>query len=438
MNTSVSNNNKLGLWTGTSLVVGNMIGSGVFLMPAQLATFGGISILGWIFSAIGAFLLAKIFSNLSKLVPDADGGPYAYSKTAMGVFSGYLVGWGYLVSTWCTNAALAVAFVSAMSTFFPLFATNNILAVSTGLFAICFLTWINTRGISASGRMQLFTTLLKLIPLVVVSVAGLFFMDFNNFIPFNISGMSNFGAITATATLTFFAFQGIECATIPSTSMENPEVNISRATMIGTTITTIIYIISSVSIMGLISAKQLALSPTPFADAALIMFGSGSEYWIGAGVAIAAFGALNGFILIQGQVGDALSKDGLFPSIFSKHNKNGVPGAGIVIGSCIASVIMMMNYSKGLVTQFKFLILLSTFTVLVPYLFSAASYLIIKIKNSNYNQYWIPSALLALSSFLYSLWAVAGAGEDTVYWGFLMLMAGIPIYVWMEIRNHIG
>ncbi len=428
---------KLGLWTGTSLVIGNMIGSGVFLMPAALAAYGGISVIGWIFSAIGAFLLALIFSNLGTMMPAANGGPYAYSRAGMGDFGGFLAGWGYLISTWCTNAALAVAFVGALSTFIPSIASDNIFAIGSGLTAIWFLTWINTRGILSSGKMQLITTMLKLIPLTLISVAGLFFIDFNNFVPFNISGMSDFKAITATATLTFFAFQGIECATIPSTSMENPGKNIAKATLIGTTITTIIYIISSVSLMGLIPAEKLSKSVTPFADAATIIFGPGMEYWIGAGVAIAAFGALNGFILVQGQVGDALAKDKLFPSIFSKQNKHGVPAWSLIIGSVIASIIMLMNYTKSLANQFKFLILLSTLTVLVPYLFSAAAYLIIKIRNSNYGAAWIPSALLAFFSFLYSIWAIAGAGEESVYWGFLMLMAGIPFYVWMSIRQKI-
>ena len=430
-------NEKLGLWTGTSLVIGNMVGSGVFLMPAALAVYGGISIVGWIFSAIGAFILAIIYARLGTMMPAANGGPYAYSREGMGNFAGFLAGWGYLISTWCTNAALAVALVGALSTFIPAIASNNSIAIISGLTAIWFLTWINTRGIVASGKMQLISTILKLIPLLLVSVAGLFFIDFDNFFPFNISGMSDFYAIMATATLTFFAFQGIECATIPSTSIENPEKNIARATLFGTAITTFIYMLSSVSLMGLIPAEKLSKSVTPFADAATIIFGSGSEYWIGAGVVIAAFGALNGFILVQGQVGEALSRDRLFPTIFSKQNKHGVPFWGLIIGSCIVSMIMVMNYTKSLANQFKFLILLSTVTVLVPYLFSAASYIIIKIKNSACRAAWIPSALLASVSFFYSIWAIAGAGEESVYWGFLMLMAGIPIYVWMEIRQKI-
>ena len=363
-----------------------MIGSGVFLMPAALAVYGGISLIGWVFSSIGAFLLAKVFSNLSKLMPSADGGPYAYSRKGLGDFAGFLVAWGYWISIWCTNAAIAVALVSALSTFFPVLATNGAAAVLTGLSAIWLLTWVNTLGIVTSGKLQLITTILKIIPLLLVSIGGLFFLKPGNFIPFNSSGHTDFAAITTTATFTFFAFLGVECATIPSGSVANPGKTIPRATMLGTVIATTIYILSSASVMGMIPAKDLQHSVTPFADAAVIIWGSSARYWVSAGVAMAAFGALNGWILIQGQIPYAIAKDKLFPPVFSKENKKGVPATGIVIGSVLVSVVMIMNYTKGLAEQFKFLILLSTLTVLIPYLFSTAAYIIIRLENKYLNQ----------------------------------------------------
>ncbi len=431
MSEPASQKNKLGLWTSTSLVTGNMIGAGVFLMPAALAAYGSISLLGWIFSSIGAFLLAKIFSHLSKLMPKADGGPYAYTREGLGDFAGFLVAWGYLISTWTTNAAIAVALVSALSTFFPVLASNALAAVLTGLVSIWFLTWVNTRGIVTSGKFQLITTILKIIPLLAVAIGGLFFIQLKNYIPFNTSGTSDLTALTATTTLTFFAFLGIECATIPSGSVSNPEKTISRATMLGTFIATVIYILSSISVMGMIPAKELQHSVTPFADAAVLMWGNGASYLVSAGVAIAALGALNGFILIQGQVPYAISKDGLFPPIFSKKNNKGVPALGIIIGSVLVSLLMVMNYTKGLAAQFKFLILLSTLTVLIPYLFSTAAYIVIKVEKKYFKGSWLQAIALALMAFLFSLWIVAGAGQETVYFGFILLMSGIPFYIWI-------
>jgi basic amino acid/polyamine antiporter, APA family len=430
--------NKLGLWTSTSLVVGNMIGSGVFLMPAALAVYGAISIFGWVFAAFGAFLLAKVFSNLSKLMPAADGGPYAYSRRGLGDFAGFLVAWGYWISIWCTNAAIAVSLISALSTFFPVLATNAVAAIVTGLSFIWLLTWINTLGIVTSGKLQLVTTVLKIIPLLLIAAGSLFFIQWQNFIPFNRSNESNFSAITSTATLTFFAFLGLECATIPSGSVANPEKTVSLATMLGTLIASVIYIFCCTSVMGVISPAQLQHSVTPFADAATIIWGGQSRYWVSAGVAIAAFGALNGWILVQGQIPSAIAKDKLFPPIFRKENKKGVPAMGIIVGSILVSVLMAMNYTEGLVEQYKFLILLSTLTVLVPYLFSAAAYIVIRLQRNQGKpgKGWISSVILASLAFLFSLWTVAGSGEKTVYWGFILLMAGIPFYVWILWKNR--
>ena len=423
--------NKLGLWTSTSLVIGNMIGAGVFLMPTTLAAYGSISLIGWVFATLGAFLLAKIFSNLSKLMPQADGGPYAYSRQGLGDFAGFLVAWGYWISIWCTNAAIAVSLVSALSTFFPVLATSSFAAVITGLSAIWLLTWINTLGIVTSGMVQLITTILKIVPLLLVAIGGLFFFKLKYFLPFNASGTSAFTAITATTAFTFFAFLGLECATIPSGSVANPEKTIPRATLLGTGLAAIIYILSTVSVMGMIPAKELSHSLTPFADAAVLIWGSSARYWVSAGVAIAAFGALNGWILIQGQIPYAISKDKLFPAVFGKVNKKEVPVSGIVIGSVLVSILMVMNYTKGLAEQFKFLILLTTITVLVPYLFSTVAYVLIRLQNKYLQpgNHWPATIALSSLAFLFSLWAIAGSGQETVYWGFILLMAGLPFYV---------
>ena len=423
--------NKIGLWTSTSLVVGNMIGAGIFLMPATLATYGSISLLGWLFSATGAIILAKIFANLSRYMPAADGGPYAYSQRGLGDFAGFLVAWGYWISVWTANAAITVSLISALSTFFPTLATHPVQAALTGLAAIWLLTWINTRGIVTSGIVQVITTIGKVLPLLTVAIAGLFFMNLENFHPFNSSGTSTLSAITATTTLTFYSFLGIECATIPSTSVANPERTIPRATMLGTLLATLIYILSSVAAMGMIPPDILKSSVTPFADAAARIWGDSARYWISAGVAIAAFGALNGWILIQGQVPYAISKDGLFPAIFKRKNKQGVPVVGVVLSSVLFSLLTLMNYTKGLVEQFRFLILLATMTVLLPYLFTSVAYVIIRSDHTRAAKAGKATAwILAMLGFLFSLWAIGGSGQETVYFGFLLLLAGIPMYVW--------
>jgi len=421
---------QLGLWTSTSLVVGNMIGAGVFMMPSTLSSFGGISLIGWVCSALGAFLIAKVFAHLSKLLPAADGGPYAYSQKGLGDFAGFLVAWGYLVSVWCTNAAITVSFISAMSTFFPSLATSPLLAICVGLATIWFLSWINSLGILTSGILQLVTTILKIVPIVLIGLAGLFYIQWSNFLPFNASGTSTIAAITATTTLTFFAFLGIECATIPSGSVANSASTVAKATTLGTLIATVVYILSTVSIMGMIPAAQLKHSVTPFADAAVIIWGQGAKYWVSAGVAISAFGALNGYILIQGQLPYAVAKDQLFPQIFTKKNKQGVPVYGIVISSIFVSIFTAMNYTKGLVEQFQFLILLTTSTILIPYVFCTASYLLMRFRVVGITKNIFTGAIvLAALTFIFCIWIMLGLGYETVFWGFVLTMSSVPIYV---------
>ena len=426
---------KLGLWMSTSLVIGNMIGAGIFLMPAALAAYGGISIFGWLFSAIGALLLATVFSRLSKLVRNKNGGPYVYTKEGLGDFAGFLVAWGYWISTWVANAAITIAFVSALTVFFPELGTNALYAVILGLTTIWFLTWINSKGIRESGKLQVVTTLLKLIPLVLVIIGGIFFFNADNFIPFNPSTETNMAAIAITATMTLYAFLGVESATIPAGNVENPEKTIPKATMLGTIITTLVYVLSTVVVMGMIPSDVLSQSPAPFADAMDIIAGEWGRGLVAAGAAIAAFGALNGWILIQGQIAMATAKDDLFPRIFRRENKNGVPALGIIIGSILTSIVMLMNYSDGLVEQFKFIILLSTLCVLVPYLFTSAAYVLILAERKLPNMKWLPEITLASLAFIFSLWAIYGAGEEAVFFGFLLLLAGIPFYVWMKYRN---
>lgn len=424
---------KIGLWTSTSIVVGNMIGSGVFMLPATLALFGGISLVGWVISGLGAFFIAIVYSWLSQLMPVANGGPYAYTREGTGEFAGFLVAWGYWISIWCTNAAIAVAFVSYLSIFIPNINSNALWSVGAGLSVIWFLTWVNTRGIKEAGAMQLITTIMKLVPLLLISIGGLFFLNTENF-TWNLTGGSDFSAITTTATLTLFAFLGLECATIPSGNIENPEKTIPRATLIGTAIVTVIYLLGTVSVMGIIPAAELQTSQAPFADAAASIWGENARYLVGAGAIISTFGALNGWILMQGQIPAAAAHDKLFPKIFAKENKRQTPVVSIIVSSILVSALMCMNFTRGLGDTFKFIILLSTLTSLVPYLFSMIAYAILILKKNP--KVAIGRIVIAFLAFGFSLWAVAGSGQETVYWGFILLMAGLPFYAIMKIQNH--
>ncbi len=427
---------KLGLPMATSLVVGNMIGSGVFLLPASLAVYGGISVVGWLVTATGALLLALVFARLSRVMPTA-GGPYAYSRRGFGDFAGFLVAWGYWISIWTSNAAIAVAFVSYLTVFWPALATSGILAASVALVAIWLLSWVNSAGVRNAGWVQLVTTVLKLVPLLTIAALGLFFFNLDHFYPFNLSGGSNFSAITATIALTLWAFLGLESATIPADDVDDPGRTIPRATMLGTVIAASVYILGTVAVMGIVAPGGLAASNAPFADAARVLWGDWAGYAVGAGAAISCFGALNGWIMLQGQIPLAAARDGLFPAVFGKTSSRGTPVLGILLSSGLVTVLISMNYTKGLVEQFSFIILLAALNTLVAYTLSSLGQLMIYIKERDRfrGQRLMGSSIIAVLAFCYSVWAIAGAGRDIVYLGFLLLVAGIPVYVWIAWRR---
>lgn len=426
----------IGIWTSTALVMGNMIASAMFMLPATLATYGSVSLIGWVVSGAGAVCLALVFSWLSQMMPAANGGPYAYTREGLGEFAAFLVAWGYWISVWCANAAIAVAFVSYLTVFVPVLGTNPALAVSVGLAAIWMLTWINTRGLREAGAVQIVTTILKIAPLLLVTAGGLLWLEPANFLPFNASGGSAFSAITSTATLTLFAFLGLECATIPSGQAEHPETTIPRATLYGTLAVTIMYILGTVAIMGLLPAHVLQTSQAPFADAAAQLWGEGARYVVAAGAVISTFGALNGWIMMQGQMPAAAATDRLFPALFKAENHRGTPYLSLVGTSVLISILMLMNFSRTLANTYQFIILLSTMTLLVPYLFATISYTLLAMRSprASWRHPW--RLFVAMVAFAFSLWAVAGSGQETVYWGFLLLMAGIPFFAWAKIKQQ--
>lgn len=426
----------VGIWMATALVVGNMIGSGVFLLPAALAPYGGISLVGWVITTAGALLLALVFARLSSVVPKV-GGPYAYTRRGFGDLAGFLVAWGYWISIWVANAAIAVAFVGYVAVFWPVLAERPVPAALVALGAIWLLTWVNAAGVRRAGSVQVVTTVLKLVPLIAVGTLGFLYFNMDHFRPFNLSGESVLPAVSATMALTLWSFLGLESATVPAGDVVRPERTIPRATLLGTLVAAVVYILSTTAVMGVIPPIGLAASTAPFADAAGVMWGSWAAYAVGIGAAISCFGALNGWILLQGQIPLAAALDGLFPKSFRRLSTRGTPVFGLVVSSILITVLMFMNYTRGLVEQFTFIILLATLTTLVPYVFSSMAYLMLVLRDPAVasGRQVAASVTVGALAFLYSGWAIAGSGRDTVYWGFLLLIAGIPLYVWVTWRR---
>ena len=418
----------------TALVVGNMIGSGVFLLPASLAPYGGISIVGWLISAGGAVCLALVFARLGTLLP-LIGGPYAYAREGFGDFGAFWIAWSYWIAILASNAALAVAFVSYATVFWPDLGTTPALAAGAALATLWVLTIVSVAGVHEAGRVQLVTTILKILPLAAIGTFGYLAFHAGNFRPFNPSGTGTLRAVSATVTLTLWAFTGLESGTVPAEDVHEPSRTIPRATVLGTLIAAAVYILCTVAVMGIIPRDALAASTAPFADAARVMWGPWGRGLIAAGAAVSCLGALNGWVLLSGQLPRAAALDGLLPAPLAGLNRRGAPAVGLVVSSVLATVIIAMNYTKGLVEAFTFLILLATLTTLLPYVFSSMTAIRLALRDGRAGRARAVGRLaVAAVAFLYSLWAIGGAGEDAIYWGFLLLMIGLPVYVFM--RRH--
>jgi len=378
--------------------------------------------IGWLVSSLGAVCLAIVFSSLARKFPQT-GGPYIYARVGFGDFGGFLVAWGYWISVCATNAAITIAMLSYLQVFFPSLGSSPMSSVLIGFSVIWLLSFINTKGIHTAGYVQTMTTILKVIPLILITIVGFFSINWSHFTPFNLSGMSDIEAIVQATALTLFAFLGVECATIPAESVKDNQ-TIKQATMWGTMIAIAIYVMSSIVILGLLPPEQLVNSSAPFADGASVILGERGRQFVALGAVISTFGALNGWILISGQIPLAAARDNMFHQIFGTLNSNGSPGTGIVISSILVSIFLFFQLDEGLNKAFEFLILLSTLTVLIPYLFSSITYLMTAKESRNKSQ----MLFIGFFAFLFSLFAVYGCGKDVVFWGFLFLMASLPVY----------
>ena len=414
-----------------ALVMGNMIGSGIFLLPASLAPFRGLSLVGWVVSAAGAVALALVFARLARIDPAA-GGPYAYTRQAFGDLPAFLVAWGYWISMWTSLGALAVAFVGYLSPFFPVISGTPLYAAFLAVGIVWVLVGINIAGVRTAAWVQAGTTVLKIMPLAAIGLLGLGSFDPSHFSLAQADGSSWLRSVPAVATLTLWAFLGLESATVPAESIHDPERTIPRATIVGTVLAAILYIVATVGVMSVIAPADLGQSEAPFADAARVLWGGWAEAAVALGAAISCFGALNGWVLLVGQLPLAVARDGLFPRVFARMSPRGTPAAGLVISAALTTAMVAMNYTRGLVDLFTFMILLSTLNTLIPYVFSSLAIFLLEPSRAPLKT---SVAVIAALAFVYSFWAIGGAGAETVYYGFLLLIAGLPVYVFMRWRT---
>ncbi|WP_424211062.1 amino acid permease [Streptomyces sp. BI20] len=428
---------RFGLPTAICLVMGNIIGGGIFLLPASVAPFGTISLVAFGVLTLGAIALALVFGRLSARLPQT-GGPYVYARAAFGDFAGFLAAWSYWITTWVSNAALAVAAVGYLAVLFPAVGAHA-WSMCLGALAVQLLPALaNLAGTRYVGAVQLVATALKFAPLLLVAVGGLFFFDPANLGPFRASDQSPIGAVSAAAAILLFSYLGVESAAVSAGEVRDPRRNVGRATILGTLGAALVYLLGTVAVFGLVAHDRLVDSTAPFTDAVNAMFGG---TWGGTLVACAAvvsmIGALNGWTLLSAQTPYAAAKDGLFPKVF-ETKRRGVPVVGVLVTLVLASALTVYNYTAGSEGVFEMLVLVTTFTATVPYLLSTAAqiFFLATGRGDEVDRGRLArDAVLAVLAFGFSMWLVAGSGYAAVYQGVLFLFGGVLVYAVMAGRK---
>lgn len=431
----------LGLGSSTALVVGSIIGTGVFTMPAVLAGAGTSSIVTLSVIAVGAVLLGMLFGQLTRRIPNVDGGLYAYSRHEFGDFAGYLTAWCYWITCWAGNAAIVASWVLYVESLFGIenpSAWTNFGIALTGLWIPAL---INLAGVRQMAWFQNLTVILKFVPLVLIAIFGWFFVTASNFGPFNASGGSLYDGIGIAAGVALFSFIGVECASIAAGRVKNPRRNVGRASVLGTAASGVLYVAVTAVVMGLVPHDKLVDDGAPFVAAFKAMFdGAG---WVGKAVALVAvvsgIGALNGWTMVTAEMPFAAAKDGLFLDAFAKVDRNGTPWFGVVVSTIVASILMGWSYSGNTgLKVFTYLVYLSVVTVAIPYFFSASAQLAYLVSRRRKVQGWrlVRDLAISVTSLLFSLWVTFASGYQSVYQAMLLLLIGVPLYSLLKARRE--
>jgi APA family basic amino acid/polyamine antiporter len=428
-----------GLSTAIALIMGSIIGVGIFNLPQSLSGYGPITLVSMALTTVGALVLALLFAALSRRLP-ANGGPYAYARAAFGNPLGFMNAWSYWITAWAGNAAIAVGWVLYVEVFVNKDHNRfaSVLLVLVGLWIPAF---INLSGVKNMGSVQVVTTVLKFAALAFMSTVGLFYITNANFTPWNVSGESAISAIGGGMAIALFSYLGVEVAAVAAKKVRDPDRNIPQATILGTLATAVVYMLSLTAVFGIVPNQQLQDSTAPFSDAIDVMFGGTAWGKVMAVVVIiSGFGALNGWTMICAEMPLAAADDGLFPAQFRQMSSKGVPVFGIISSTALASIAMAINYlgSNG-ATVFTTLVLMTGITSAIPYGFSALAQIKWRLADRRqlHAAHFARDMTVAVISVVFSvlfIWYSRNTGQSWfTYWApfFLAggaLLLGIPVY----------
>ncbi len=424
---------KLGSAMCVALVVGNMVGSGVFLLPADLAPLGWNSVYGWLATIAGTLCLTFVLARLAR---DMAGGcgPFTYPAAAFGRGVGFIVAWSYWISIWVTNAALAIAVVRNLSVIRPELGAPGFGAL-VAVAVVWLFTIVNCLGVRTAGGVQILTTLLKLIPLAAaILVGGWLLGTHGGEVVHPAPEPVSLAGIGTAATFALFAMLGFESAMAAGDRIDNAARVVPRATLIGTALTGLVYLLACSAVTLLLPAGQVHGSNAPFALFFSEYVSPAAGSLVAVFAAIAALGAINGFILLQGELPLSLARDGLFPRWFAAQNRRESPYRIHILSSALATLLVLVNYSRGLAGLFQFMVLVTTSVTIIFYIAGALAS--VKLAREGKIGTSAGFAPIAAAGILYSLWAFYGAGIEASLWSLAMTATGVPVYFLMRAANR--
>ncbi|BCS33124.1 amino acid permease [Luteitalea sp. TBR-22] len=423
---------SLGFWQCWSLVVGGAIGSAVFMMPAVMAPYGRTGLVGLAAATAGALAIALTLGHLARRITSS-GGCYAYTRAAFGDFPAFLVAWGFWISLWVSVAAMALACASYVGALVPAIAASRSVTVACGLAAVWLTVGVNCIGVRESGLVSLVTTVLKIAPLLVVGLGGLWIGEAAPLPAATVPGspVMLLGSVFA---LAFWNFVGIEAATVPSEHVTNSARTVPRALLWGTLTVGAIYLLVSYVSLTRVAPDALLASRAPLADVGRQVLGPLAATVITLGAIVSVAGCLNVTMLEAGQTAMAAARDGLFPSPFARLSPQGVPAQSYIVAGGLASGLLLLNAADGLVHAFTFMGLLATLTTVVPYAAAALASLVLG-RTGRTDPARSRHVAVAMCALLACAWVIASVGWSTAAWGLALLVLGVPVYVGLTLRG---
>ncbi len=409
------------------LVAVNMIGTGIFLLPSTMAAYGSISILGWVGAAVGAAAIGLMFAVLGSLDPQP-GGPYAYARAAFGTYSGFQTNYVYWSANLIGNVAVATTVVGYLTEFFPALRVP-LWGMVGGVVVVWLAALANIVGPRFVGLLTGWITVVAMVPLTLIAVVGWVWFDPHVFLAgWNPDGLSPVSAVSASATSALWAFMGVESAAVAAGVIANPRRNVPLATLLGLAIATALYVATCAVLMGIVPASELARSEAPFSLAAERALGTFGAFVIALAAILKSGASLVGWTLTIAQSAEAAAADGMFPRLFARVDRRGVPVLNYVVSAVLMTVIVVATASASLNAQFTEIIDMAIVLTLLPYLFTAVAFLG-ACRAAGYSGWkaWL-AGLVAFLASAYCLWAVASSEATLVRQAVIFLFLSVPFY----------